>query len=104
MIIRIWRGWTTLADAPAYERLLRDEILPGIATRNIPGYRGVELLRHAGEREVKFITLIRFERWEDIMAFAGRDTAAWVPEAARGLLRRYDERATHYELIERLAP
>ena len=28
MICRIWRGWTTPADADAYERLLRSEIFP----------------------------------------------------------------------------
>ena len=105
MIVRIWRGWTRLADAPAYERLLREEILPAIAGRDIPGYRGLELLRHAGEREVKFITLMRFETWEDVEAFAGEDTGrAWIPEAARALLLRCDERATHYELIERQTP
>ena len=45
MIVRIWRGWTTRADAAAYESLLRDEIFPAIAARGITGYRGVQLLR-----------------------------------------------------------
>jgi hypothetical protein len=40
MICRLWHGWTTPANAAAYERLLRTEILPGIAARGLPGYRG----------------------------------------------------------------
>ena len=38
MITRIWRGWTTPGDADAYESLLRETILPGIAGRGIEGY------------------------------------------------------------------
>jgi hypothetical protein len=29
MICRIWHGWTALANADAYERLLRTEIFAG---------------------------------------------------------------------------
>jgi hypothetical protein len=43
MIARIWHGWTKRADAKAYEKLLRDEIFPSIAARNINGYGGAEL-------------------------------------------------------------
>ena len=31
MIVRIWRGWTSRANAQAYETLLREDIIPGIA-------------------------------------------------------------------------
>ena len=31
MIARIWNGWTTPENADAYERLLREDIFPGIA-------------------------------------------------------------------------
>ena len=43
MIARIWHGWTKLADAKTYEDLLRDEIFPGIARRDIKGYLDAEL-------------------------------------------------------------
>jgi len=46
MIARIWRGWTKPGDAKAYEDMLRDEIFPSIAARNIKGYRGAELFIH----------------------------------------------------------
>jgi hypothetical protein len=38
MIARHWRGWTLLQDADAYERLLKETVLPGLKT--IEGYRG----------------------------------------------------------------
>ena len=37
MICRIWHGWTSPANADAYEELLRSEIFRGIAAR--PGAR-----------------------------------------------------------------
>ncbi len=39
MICRYWRGWTTPENADAYEKLIRHDIMPGIAARNIPGFR-----------------------------------------------------------------
>ena len=29
-IRRVWHGWTTPANADAYERVLRTEVIPGI--------------------------------------------------------------------------
>lgn len=49
MVGRIWRGWTTAANADAYERLLREETFPGIAARGVAGYRGIRLLRRPVE-------------------------------------------------------
>ena len=46
MIARIWHGWTKPENTKAYEDMLRDEIFPGIARRNIKGYRGAELFIH----------------------------------------------------------
>jgi hypothetical protein len=43
MIVRIWRGWTSRANADAYETLLETEILPGIEARLESGYRGAQL-------------------------------------------------------------
>jgi hypothetical protein len=41
VIARIWRGWTKPENAKAYEDMLRDEIFPSIAARNIRGYRAL---------------------------------------------------------------
>ncbi len=104
MILRIWHGWTAPADADAYERLLKEEILVGIGDRNIPGFHGIQLLRRevGGEgAEVEFVTLMRFESLDAVREFAGSDfEQAVVPPAARKLLARFDPRSAHYELRE----
>jgi heme-degrading monooxygenase HmoA len=101
MICRIWHGWTTPENAAAYEQLLRSEIFSGIAERRIAGFRGIQLLRREGESEVEFITLMWFDTLDAIRTFAGEDyEAAVVPDAARRLLSRFDQRSAHYPVIE----
>jgi heme-degrading monooxygenase HmoA len=101
MIVRLWHGWTTREKAPAYEALLKTEVLPGI--HRIPGFIGADLLRREGGGEVEFITLTRFESMDAVRAFAGDDwEVAVVPPAARRLLARFDPRAAHYEGVLRM--
>ena len=101
MIVRLWHGWTTPANADAYDRLLREEIFASIARRAIAGYRGIELLRRDAGGEVEFVTAMRFDSVDAVRAFAGEDyEVAVVPPAARRLLSRFDARSSHYELRE----
>jgi hypothetical protein len=104
MICRIWHGWTTTANADAYERLLQAEIFRGIADRAIAGYRGIELLRrHADELE-EFVTMMWFDSIEAVRVFAGADyEVAVVPPAARVLLELFDARSAHYEVRQHRA-
>ena len=98
MIARIWHGWTTPANADAYERLLRAEILPAI--HRIAGYRGAYLLRRDAASEVEFATVTLWESLDAVRAFAGDDyERAVVPPPARELLARFDERSRHYETL-----
>lgn len=103
MIGRIWHGWTTGANADVYERLLREEIFPEIAARQVPGYRGVQLLRRPlPPGEVEFVTIMWFDSWNAVKQFAGDDPErAVVPPKARAVLVRFDERSQHYEVRER---
>jgi len=99
MIGRIWYGWTTTQNADAYEKLLRTEIIPGIVARNIAGFRRIELLRRPDDDEVEFVTLMWFDGWDAVKAFAGeRYEMAVVPPAARALLKGFDDVARHFEL------
>jgi heme-degrading monooxygenase HmoA len=99
MIARLWHGWTTPENADVYENLLRGEIFPGIESKGVPGFRGIELLRRVTGGEVEFVTIMWFDSWEAVRAFAGDDPeAAYVPAAARAVLARFDERSAHYEL------
>ena len=103
MIVRIWRGWTTRANAAAYENLLQGEIFPGIAARGIKGFRGIELLRRDEGGEAEFMTVMRFDSLKDVRDFAGQNyEVAVIPPRARALLERADERALHYS--EAVAP
>jgi len=99
MISRVWHGWTTPANADAYESLLKSEIFAGIRNRQIPGYRGIHLLRRNLGDEVEFVTVMWFDSMEAVRAFAGEDfEVAVVPQQARALLARFDERSQHYEV------
>ena len=99
MISRIWHGWTTPANADAYEALLKSEIFIGIQNRHIAGYRGIHLLRRDVGDEVEFITIMWFDSIEAVRAFAGEDyELAVVPPKARALLARFDACSQHYEV------
>ncbi len=104
MIAREWQGWTNHDNADAFETLLRETIIPNIEALGMPGYRGVQVLRRdAGNEEVLFKTIFYFESLEDVKGFAGEDYAtAVVPNPARQLLKHYDPKATHYEVVLRV--
>lgn len=100
MITRVWRGWTTAENADAYQRLLREEILPAIAARLTSGYNGARLFRRQVEEGAEFLTILSFDSMDAIHAFAGDDAeVAHVPAKARALLTRFDQRAQHYSEI-----
>lgn len=102
MICRLWRGWTAPDRADAYERIVRGEVIPGIQALRIPGFRAIDLMRRDLDEEAEFQTLMWFDSLDAIRAFMGEDYAvSHVPAAARAVLRRWDERAAHYEVIER---
>lgn len=102
MICRMWHGWTTGANAEAYESLLRREIFVGIVERRIDGFQGIDLIRRETPDEVEFVTLMWFASVEAVRAFAGADyEVAVVPPEARRLLARYDSKSAHYGVVER---
>ncbi|WP_194898578.1 antibiotic biosynthesis monooxygenase [Catenulispora pinisilvae] len=119
MIIRIWRGWTSPQNADAYEALLREEITgESVNGAQTPGMLGIDVLRHDPDPsdatqacaakaadtapEVEFSTIMSFNDWDAVRAFAGAELhAAVVPDADRALLTRWDERSRHYDLLSR---
>lgn len=101
MIHRIWHGYTTPENADVYEALLKREIFHGIEQKHIPGFRGIELLRRSLDGEEEFITIMRFETLDNVKAFVGEDyETAYVPDAARKVLKRFDARSQHYDVRE----
>ncbi|PYK40444.1 MAG: antibiotic biosynthesis monooxygenase [Verrucomicrobia bacterium] len=98
MIARIWHGWTKPADAKAYEDMLRDEIFPSIAARNISGYNGAELFIREDSNEVEFVTLLRFDSMEAVKEFAGPvEHKPVIYPGVEKLLTRM-EQARHYRV------
>jgi heme-degrading monooxygenase HmoA len=99
MISRIWHGWTIPGNADTYELLLKEEIFVGIQNRHIRGFRSIQLLRRIVGNEVEFVTIMVFDSLAAVREFAGEDyEAAVVPERARAVLSRFDDRSQHYEI------
>lgn len=99
MIGRIWHGWTTPANAEAYEALLKSEIFTGIRDRQIAGYKGIQLFRRNLGNEIEFVTIMWFDSLDAVHTFAGEDyEVAVVPPKARELLARFDARSQHYDV------
>lgn len=100
MIKRIWHGWTTPEDAAVYERLLRDEVFPSIEAKQLRGYRKIELLHRSLGAEHEFVTVMTFDALDSVIAFQGPDyERCYVPEAARRVLSRWDQRSAHFVLL-----
>jgi hypothetical protein len=100
MICRMWHGWTSRANAAAYESYLKDELFPHVerelASR---GYRGFQLLRLDRGSEVEFMTMLWFDSIESVKSFAGKDhEMPVISDKAKRLLAHYAERCEHYEL------
>jgi heme-degrading monooxygenase HmoA len=91
-------------NADEYESLLKEEIFSGIAEKEVPGYKGIQLFRGPlDDDEVEFVTIMWFDSWDAVKRFAGEDyERAYVPAAAREVLARFDERSRHYEIKESL--
>jgi len=99
MISRIWHGYTTPENADIYENLLQEEIFVGIGDRKIVGYQGIQLFRRNVADEVEFITVMWFDSVDAVKEFAGEDyEVCVVPDKARAILKRFDERSQHYEV------
>ena len=102
MICRLWRGWTSLENADAYERIVRTEVIPGIEARKIPGFRHIDLMKRDLGGEIEFQTLMWFDSLDAIKQFMGEDySVSHVPPEARAVLNSFDDRAAHYDLIDR---
>ncbi len=106
MICRIWRGWTTPENADIYQEILTGEVMPAIAARNIEGYRRHQCMRRDikgddGSSEVEFTTIMWFDSIDVVRKFVGDDyEVAHVPAKPRSVLKRFDARSKHYEVVD----
>jgi len=102
MICRIWRGWASRDNARPYEELLRYSVIPGIEARKIAGFGHIDIMRRDLGNEIEFATIMWFDDLDAVKTFVGEDyEVSHVPAAARAVLSRFDDRATHYDVIDR---
>ena len=101
-VARVWRGWTTVENADAYQEVAEGQVFPAIMERNIPGLLGAQVMRSddvvAGE--IEFTTIIWFDSLDSVTGFMGEDyRRAHLPDSARAVLKRFDTHATHLHLM-----
>lgn len=98
MITRIWQAWTTPDRAETYEKLLTTQIFPAIRSKGIDGLKSMELLRRDAGSDVEFVVIFRFADLSSIREMAGPDAeAAFIPDVARKVLKRFESRARHFD-------
>ena len=98
MIARTWRGWTKPEDAAAYERVFKTIVLPHLDS--LEGCKQALLFRRDVNDEVEFLVLTLFESIDAVKRFAGEDyESAVISDQAKEILKRFEERVTHYEVV-----
>lgn len=102
-ILRIWKGWTTIINAPIYEDLLVREVFPAVQKKGVKGLEKVSISKKPIEDEVEFLLILQFDCLESVKTFAGENyKAAYIPENAKQVLLRYQDFAEHYEFRKEL--
>ena len=102
-IIRTWKGWTTLENAPLYEDMLINEVFPAVKKKGVAGLKKVSISIQRKKNEVEFFLILQFDSLDSVKIFAGENyEIAYIPENAQRILLRYEETAEHYELRKEL--
>lgn len=102
-IIRTWKGWTTLENAPIYENLLINEVFPTVKKNGVIGLEKVSISTKNNDDEVEFFLTLQFDSLDAVKSFAGEEYEnAYIPDNAKQVLKRFDKKAEHYELREEL--
>lgn len=108
MILRLWSGFTTPERAPDYDRVLDEDVAPGIVRRDLTGLDRFEVwtrLPSEDTVEREFLTAMWFRDLRAVADFTGGDPrGSVVPPQAREVLSRFDEYSRHYELRRRHIP
>ena len=99
MIARVWRGWTSAADADEYAEYL---LATGMKeARETAGNAGAYFLRRIDGDRAEFVTVILWETLDAVRAFAGDEIerAVFFAEDDRYLVDR-ELTVTHYEVFD----
>lgn len=100
MIVRVWRGWTSVADAKTYAGHAIERVFPSLEA--IIGYRGAILLRKDEPSRVEFVVVTMWESLTAVREFAGDQIERAVIEpAALKVLSEFDTVVRHYDMVHR---
>ena len=102
-IIRTWKGWTSLENAPVYESMLINEVFPEVKRKGVKGLEKVSISTMEKKDEMEFFLVLKFDSLDSVKMFAGEEyEKAYIPDNARRVLSRYDQTAQHFTLKEEL--
>lgn len=102
-IIRTWKGWTTIENAPIYEDMLINEVFPAVKKKGVDGLEKVSISTQKKKDEVEFFLTLQFDSLDSVKTFAGENyETAYIPENAQKVLLRYEKTAQHYEFRKEL--
>ena len=102
-IIRTWRGWTTIENAPVYEDMLVNEVFPAVKQKGVQGLEKVSISTMERNDEMEFFLVLQFDSIDSVKVFAGEDyQQAYSPDNAKRVLSRYEGTAQHFTLKEEL--
>jgi heme-degrading monooxygenase HmoA len=98
----VFRTWTAVAgspaDARAYAEHLRSTVFPQL--QQIDGHEGAYLLQSPDADGIRVLVITAWRSMDAVRRFAGDDPEVAVVEpAARGVLRQFDTRVRHYEVV-----
>lgn len=99
MIIRVWRGRTSPADAESYERFLKKTAYPDYG--EVPGNRGWILLRRHVSDTVEFMFVSFWDSMEAIADYTEGDPERpkYYPEDRAALLE-LPAGVEHYQVVD----
>jgi heme-degrading monooxygenase HmoA len=99
MIVRVWRGKSSAADAEAYTRFLKETAYPDYG--EVDGNRGWMLLRRPLGESVELMFVSFWESMAAVARYAGGDAnrPKYYPEDRAALLDLPD-RVDHFEIID----
>ncbi|MEO9893267.1 antibiotic biosynthesis monooxygenase [Aurantibacter sp.] len=102
-VIRTWKGWTTIENAPIYENMLIYEVFPTVKKNGVAGLEKVSISTKDGDNEIEFFLMLQFDCIDSVKKFAGENyETAYIPENAKQVLLRYEKTAQHYEFKKEL--
>ena len=98
MIARLWTARLAAADVAAYRAHIERSVLPRL--RGISGYAGSSLLTRADGGDVEVLVTTWWTSLEAIHRFAGADVErAVIAEEVRPLLKAWDDRVRHFDVV-----